>query len=224
MPEKPSLLVAVVLQKLLPWNGQQSLVLAAALDQVVERWGAQIVFIPFGQYALDGAEQDGEMGTDLTTTLHVHEQMKHRPKAALLRTRHPPRDLMAAIGQCDLVLSMRYHGLVMAAAMGVPCIALTYRAETKLRSFMAQLGSPDDVLEMETLTQDALEPWIDNVLIHLQDQDQAILHRASALAASSRQGAQLLARFISKQSSSISVTTTQREQPTFQDSKEKPAA
>jgi polysaccharide pyruvyl transferase CsaB len=196
MPKSPQPLVAVVLQRLLPWNGQQAHVLAAALDHVIETWGAQIVFIPFGQYALDAAEHDDKASTDLTTALHVHEQMKHRTEAALLRTRHSPPDLMAAIGQCDLVLSMRYHGLVMAAAMGVPCIALTYRAENKLRSFMTELGSPDDVLEMETLSRDTLESHLDAALQDSESHHQVARKRARALVEHSHKNEQLLVRFI----------------------------
>jgi len=186
-------LVGVVVQGLLPWGDHQKRSLAAALDHVVEDWGGQIVFIPFGQYR-SGAHVGGEgLNVDSVSTLHVRSLMRHKAETTLLLGEHLPSDLMAAIGHFDLILSMRYHGLVMATAMGVPCIALTYAAETKLRSFMAQIATPRDVLDVETLTQDALESRLDDALAHRRS---AARREVSALVTRSHRSAQLLGRFV----------------------------
>jgi polysaccharide pyruvyl transferase WcaK-like protein len=39
--------------------------------------------------------------------------------------RHP-REIMAEAGRCDLMIAMRLHALIFAAAQGVPCIAINY--------------------------------------------------------------------------------------------------
>jgi polysaccharide pyruvyl transferase WcaK-like protein len=50
-------------------------------------------------------------------------------------------DLSRAIGECALLASMKFHGVVVAAMYGVPAIALG--ATTKHRNLMTALGRPD---------------------------------------------------------------------------------
>lgn len=47
---------------------------------------------------------------------------------------------LAAIGSASLVVGMRLHALILAAAAGVPALALSY--DPKVEAFAAQVGQP----------------------------------------------------------------------------------
>lgn len=203
-------LVGVMVQDLLPWEDCRRQVLAAVLDHVIENWGGHIVFVPFGQYFSGANECDKTHGVDYACTVRLRDLVRHKAETSILLGEDSPCDLMAAIGQFDLAISMRYHGLVMATAMGVPCIALTYADETKLRSFMTRVASPHDVLDVQTLTRSVLEPRIDDALAHVDERHCAARQRASALTASSRSSSQLLAQFARDFPSLSAVVTLRR--------------
>ena len=51
-----------------------------------------------------------------------------------------PREIMALAGECDLMIAMRLHALIFAAAQGVPCVAVSY--DPKVASLAKLLGAP----------------------------------------------------------------------------------
>ena len=51
-----------------------------------------------------------------------------------------PREIMALAGQCDLMIAMRLHALIFAAAQGVPCVAVSY--DPKVASLAKLIGAP----------------------------------------------------------------------------------
>jgi polysaccharide pyruvyl transferase CsaB len=51
-----------------------------------------------------------------------------------------PRRIMAQAGRCDLMIAMRLHALIFAAAQGVPCVALNY--DPKVAALAQLIGAP----------------------------------------------------------------------------------
>ncbi|HVF84735.1 MAG TPA: polysaccharide pyruvyl transferase CsaB, partial [Abditibacteriaceae bacterium] len=51
-----------------------------------------------------------------------------------------PRDVMAHCGQADVMIAMRLHALIFAAAQGVPCVAINY--DPKVESLAKLIGAP----------------------------------------------------------------------------------
>jgi len=51
-----------------------------------------------------------------------------------------PRDIMAQTGQANLMLGMRLHALIFAAAQGVPCVAVNY--DPKVEALAQLIGAP----------------------------------------------------------------------------------
>ena len=51
-----------------------------------------------------------------------------------------PREIMALAGQCDLMIAMRLHALIFAAAQGVACVAVSY--DPKVASLAKLIGAP----------------------------------------------------------------------------------
>lgn len=108
----------------------QQQALADACDQLVEQHGAQIVLLPFQTgYA---AKYD-----DLRSAEAIAGRMRHATSASV----HTPAttdETLALIGQAQLVISSRLHGLIFAAIQGVAGVAINY--EVKVGSFMAEIG------------------------------------------------------------------------------------
>ena len=51
-----------------------------------------------------------------------------------------PREIMAAAGRCDVMVAMRLHALIFAAAQNAPCVAINY--DPKVASLAAMIGAP----------------------------------------------------------------------------------
>ncbi len=63
----------------------------------------------------------------------------------------PPGELKALvreIGGCEMMVGMRLHALILAAACGVPSVALSY--DPKVAAFMAQSGQDDAVYDLSS--------------------------------------------------------------------------
>ncbi len=71
-----------------------------------------------------------------------------RPESLLV----PLEPLVENLAACDMVIGMRLHALILAAACAVPSVALSY--DPKVTAFMAQSGQSDAVFDLETQTPD----------------------------------------------------------------------
>jgi polysaccharide pyruvyl transferase WcaK-like protein len=60
-----------------------------------------------------------------------------------------PRAIMAACGNCDVMIAMRLHALIFAAAQGVACVAINY--DPKVEALAKLIGAPllQDLSESE---------------------------------------------------------------------------
>lgn len=110
-----------------PWPASPRFVreMAASLDRLA-REGASVVFIPM-QYPHDTAAIE-EIRAAMTQPARV------------LARRYEPRQLMGLFGQLDLVIGMRLHALIFAAAAGVPVVGISY--DPKVESFLLEVGCP----------------------------------------------------------------------------------
>ena len=61
--------------------------------------------------------------------------VKHR---VTVSTCTKPRDFLAHVGRCTMILGERLHALVLASVVGVPTLAMAYRPKTE--DFMASIG------------------------------------------------------------------------------------
>ena len=71
-----------------------------------------------------------------------------RPDSLLV----PLEPLLENLAACDIVIGMRLHALILAAACAVPAVALSY--DPKVAAFMAQSGQGDAVHDLSTETPD----------------------------------------------------------------------
>jgi polysaccharide pyruvyl transferase CsaB len=113
--------------------------LADQLDQLVESQDAVVVFLPF-QTSPHRSENDPAVA------LRVLSAMKQRSRAAILRGSYTPEDKMAVQSAASLVIGMRLHSVIMAAAAGVPLVALAY--DPKVVDTRNSLGAGEMTIDL----------------------------------------------------------------------------
>lgn len=135
-----------------PWRDmvgfQQALVETARRLQ--ERLQAEIVLIPMDQH------EDTQL---------CQEMQNQLPGAVMLKEQYAPAELLAVIERMDIIVSIRLHTLIFAAAAGVPHVGITY--DPKIDAFLQQMND-QPVARIDQLQADQL---YDEVIRRLQDLD-----------------------------------------------------
>lgn len=110
-----------------PWQGMREVSgkIAAVLSNVRAKTGCRYLFLSM-QFP-----QDREAMRDISTQLGSE---------SMIEKSLTPQDLLALTGQVNLVVAMRLHALIFAAAQTVPMVALGY--DPKVASLCQSLGQP----------------------------------------------------------------------------------
>ena len=90
--------------------------LANAADFIVERYDAEVVFVPMEK-------------TDVQHSHAVVAHMQNAERAEILRRRYSPRQILDLMGRFDFAVGMRLHFLIFAALRGTPFAALPYASK-----------------------------------------------------------------------------------------------
>lgn len=101
--------------------------LAVAADFIVDRFGAELVFVPM------------ERG-DIRESHRVMADMTFGERAFVIKGAHPPARLLGLMGRLELVVGMRLHVMIFAALAGVLMHALPYAS--KVGAFLEALQVP----------------------------------------------------------------------------------
>jgi polysaccharide pyruvyl transferase WcaK-like protein len=104
--------------------------LAMVADALMED-GFEVVFLPMHRVAPDD---------DLEEIRKIIDLM-HSRTAVVVDVGMTPGEAMAVLGCMDLVLGLRLHSLILAAAQGVPVVGVDY--DRKIRGFMELAGAGD---------------------------------------------------------------------------------
>ena len=123
VPEDRPLLGLAVRQ----WKGQQAALdaMAEAARRAVDELEMQAVALPF------------QPGQDLEVCRSLAAMI---PGCVVLDAPLRPAELMAVVGRLDMLLAMRLHALIFAAAQAVPAVGVVY--DPKVRAFCEQAGQP----------------------------------------------------------------------------------
>ncbi len=92
--------------------------LANAADFIVQRFDADVVFVPMERGRLD-----------LQHSHAVVSRMQCAQRAAVLKGEYTPGQLMSLIGRFEFSVGMRLHFLIFSALQGVPFVALPYASK-----------------------------------------------------------------------------------------------
>ena len=101
--------------------------LANAADFVVERYDANVLFVPMEK-------------TDVQHSHAVVAHMQNAERAEILRRRYSPRQILDLMGHFEFAVGMRLHFLIFAALRGTPFAALPYAS--KVTGLLEDLEMP----------------------------------------------------------------------------------
>jgi polysaccharide pyruvyl transferase WcaK-like protein len=90
--------------------------LANAADYMVERYDAEVVFVPMEK-------------SDVQHSHGVVAHMQNSESAEILRRRYSPRQILDLMGRFEFAVGMRLHFLIFAALRGTPFAALPYASK-----------------------------------------------------------------------------------------------
>ncbi|WP_456385759.1 polysaccharide pyruvyl transferase family protein [Desulfolithobacter sp.] len=107
--------------------------MASSLDQVIEYFNVNMLFIPHCTYEHGSPEQD-----DRTVARAITEQMQHQDAVFSINHHLSVDEALTLYKTCDLAICTRLHANVYAAIQGVPSVAIGYHP--KVASFMDFIG------------------------------------------------------------------------------------
>ena len=109
--------------------------LANAADFMVDRFDADVVFMPMERAVLDSQHSHA-----------VISKMLRAQRATVLKGEYTSGQLLSLMGKLDFALGMRLHFLIFAAIQGTPFVALPYAG--KVAGFLEALGLPSPPLNL----------------------------------------------------------------------------
>lgn len=111
-----------------PWPGLTPGA-AAQLVQLLQQAGCRVALLPYHQ------GEDEKLAEQINAALRAAGQAEAEVWPAAT-----PQQAWAAVGRADLLLGMRLHSLIMAAAQGVPAVAVSY--DPKVEAFAQAVQMP----------------------------------------------------------------------------------
>lgn len=110
------------------WSHEESYTrrMAKVCDQIIETYDYNIVFVPMRH------------PTDLIVAFEIMKKMKH--KATVIEHRYNEEKLISFMGEMQLILSMRLHGLIYGALKQIPIIGFNY--DPKVEYYAKELDIP----------------------------------------------------------------------------------
>lgn len=161
-PDMPT--IGVALRPWHTWFERQFKSFSSVISHVASSAGAQILLLPF--------QQPG----DERITEELRDCLSYRPDAqvppvAMLQEPLSSQEMLGLIGRLDMVVAMRLHAVIMAAARGVPAAGIAY--DPKVAHFAALWGFP--VIPSVEALEDA--PRVEEALTTLWQDRQAFRAR-----------------------------------------------
>jgi len=151
--------------------------LANAADFMVDRYGAEIVFVPMERGVLDMQHSHA-----------VVSRMLRPQRAAVLKGEYTPGQLMTIMDRFSFAVGMRLHFMIFSALQQVPFVALPYAA--KVGGFLDQIGVGSPPIEL--VNAGRLIAHIDRAWDRRRSLARHIQHALPALQASARHTHELM--------------------------------
>lgn len=153
--EPDTLLIGVTVRQWLHGEEQAAYerAVAGALDAMIEKHGARVLFIP----QVTAAKGDD----DRIASRRVRRYMLHKSQATVIEAAPDHFDVKAIYNELDVLLGTRFHSVIFSLTSFVPVLAIEY--EHKTSGIMHDLGLEAWVVKIE----DAAEPVLTKSLQRL---------------------------------------------------------
>ena len=125
---------------------------AKALDEVIERYGFYVVFLP---HYVSGFEED-----DLEVSKRMLQQMSNKKQARIVEL-GSVEEFKAMLENADMVISSKMHPAVLATSAYVPVVCIAY--DQKQVGYFNRLGLDDCVILIRDVSKDNLVLKINHV-------------------------------------------------------------
>jgi polysaccharide pyruvyl transferase WcaK-like protein len=120
------------------------LCLAEFCDYIIERYGVNVIFIPFyssgGSFDSENTETPRRLFTsgDNIFAKEILENIHHKKRAKVLKKNYGPEEVVKIISKCRALIGVPYHSIVFASSRNIPVIGIGY--VSKVRRYMKILG------------------------------------------------------------------------------------
>jgi len=158
---------------------------ADGLDRYLDRHQAHLLFIPFQWIEHQPLEND------YAVAQRVVQAMRHRESVEIAAPQLAPRYRARMLSECDTVVGMRLHAAIFATMAAAPFVALTY--DPKVLHLAAGVGCEQFVLDLKTLTPDALATALERAWQQRETIAPRLAEHASRMATLAREDASRLA-------------------------------
>lgn len=137
-----------------PWKDDQRMIEQIAhLAQYIENKGYHVYFIPM--YYKEDLKISQEIANKVTGNVHVIPQELTIDEVVAYTT------------QFDFIVGMRLHSLIMAHAVDVPMIGLSY--DPKVRGFLNEVGTPY-CMDVDKIDEAAFKDYVETLVSHLEEE------------------------------------------------------
>ena len=133
----------------------------------------QAVFIPF-------QDQGETLLDDFGVSQRVRSLMKNSKRISILKRSSSFWEKARALSECDLVLGMRLHSLILAANYGVPVVGLIY--DPKVKIFLTQIKRGKFGIDLNQLSGEKLSSLLEQTYQERVTTAETILVACSVLA------------------------------------------
>lgn len=170
------------------WYERQLKAFTSVVYQLAKKYNMQIVLIPF------------QLSSDLWISREAEICFKTRPESdvqiTVLEKELNPKEMMGIIGSIDMIIGMRLHALIMAAAQNVPSVGIAY--DPKVKHFSDLAGFP--YIESVTALQDVENSLIsfENVVADLELKRKQLKNTIPKLTELSKQNVNTATSFLKK--------------------------
>ena len=125
---------------------------AGALDELVEKYGLSVVFLP---HYVSGFEND-----DLDISRSIMSKMKHKDRIELIIA-ETVDEFKFLLEQTDMIISSKMHPAVLGVSGFVPVLCIAY--DHKQTSFFERLGMKDCLVDIRQISRKELASRMDYV-------------------------------------------------------------
>lgn len=115
---------------------------ASGLDLFLAKNGGTVIFVP--SQRTENPEYD-----DVASSERIRSRMKHSHLTSVLDAVLSPAQVLATYSQCDLVVGLRLHAMILGIVSRTPVVAVSY--DPKVAQVMRQAGIEDFKLEIQDL-------------------------------------------------------------------------
>ncbi len=153
------------------WYERQLKAFISVLYQLAKKYNFQILIIPF------------QHSSDLWLSREAEICFKTRPdsdvKINVLERPCSPKEMMGIIGAMTIVVGMRLHSLIMAAAQYIPSVGIAYDPKVAYFSSLAGFPCIPSVTELQSV--DRLLETVESLIVNIDETKKALYNNVPRL-------------------------------------------